>query len=65
MSLANVPGKLSRAEMKHIMAGESTVDNPGDGECVKKEGRCTSHSDCCDKLVCMNTDGESGKMRCH
>jgi hypothetical protein len=34
MSLANVPGKLSRAEMKHIMAGTSTVDHPVENDCT-------------------------------
>jgi hypothetical protein len=65
MTLANVQGKLSRAEMKKVMAGDASLDIPSDGECVKKDGRCVNHSDCCANLVCTNTDGENGKARCH
>ncbi len=58
MSLANMQGKLSRAEMKNVLAGDDPVK-----DCLKKTAQCSSHSACCSG-VCMNTDGESGKMRC-
>jgi len=37
MSLANIQGKLSRAEMKNIMAGSGT--------CALRQ--CNSDTDCC------------------
>ncbi len=44
MSLANIKGKLSRAEMKNIMAG-SELPN-----CVTYLGVCDSTRKCCTNL---------------
>ncbi len=46
MSLANIQGKLSRAEMKNIMAGS--------GDCQSRGSNCSSatHLNCCSGLVC-------------
>lgn len=43
MSLANIQGKLSRAEMKMIMAGSGA---PSCGE------MCAKNSDCSDNISC-------------
>jgi hypothetical protein len=43
MSLANVQGKLSRAEMKNIMAGD------GDGTCAKDGEDCPVFGECCNE----------------
>jgi hypothetical protein len=44
MSLAAIKGKLSRAEMKNIMAGSGS-----DGECVKKGESCPYFAKCCNE----------------
>ncbi|MCK9404588.1 MAG: hypothetical protein M0Q26_14445 [Chitinophagaceae bacterium] len=63
MSLANIKGKLSRAEMKNIMAGSGSTS-------------CTSDADCPNKMVicqytttdtsghCYANSGTSGTT-CH
>ncbi len=44
MTLANVQGKLSRAEMKIVMAGDATLDGEdGSGKCTHE---CRSDDDC-------------------
>lgn len=50
MSIANIQGKLSRAEMKNVMAG-SGVDN-----CQHQGQGCSSiyHVNCCTGLVCAS-----------
>ncbi len=50
MSLANIQGKLSRAEMKNIMAGREIID------CKNEWDACsTVNGDkCCEGLVCAN-----------
>lgn len=50
MSLANIQGKLSRAEMKNIMAGSSS--------CQTVNQRCSSliSLNCCTGLTCT-TEG--------
>ncbi len=50
MSLANIKGKLSRAEMKNIMAGS------GGGSCQAEGEACNSvvHVNCCTLLVCAS-----------
>ena len=50
MSLANIQGKLSRAEMKNIMAGDgfSTID-ANDFACKTSGKSCTKDSQCCSK----------------
>lgn len=50
MSLENIKGKLSRAEMKNIMAGS--------GDCQNKDQACSSilHVNCCSGLTCT-TEG--------
>ncbi len=46
MSLANIQGKLSRAEMKNIMAGS--------GNCRELNQSCSTllHLNCCTGLTC-------------
>lgn len=44
MSLANIEGKLSRAEMKNIMAGSGAI-------CKS----CSSDSDCDSRHVCRSS----------
>jgi len=48
MSLANIQGKLSRAEMKNIMAGS--------GGCQDLGQKCDSiyHVNCCTGYVCAS-----------
>lgn len=41
MSLANIQGKLSRAEMKNIMAGSG-----GDGVACTDNSQCTPYGNC-------------------
>lgn len=55
MSLANIKGKLSRAEMKNIMAGS------GDS------GSCTSNADCTSgqDILCNGTYITPGPGRCY
>jgi hypothetical protein len=50
MSLAKIQGKLSRAEMKNIMASTNSF------YCLKEWDACTtSNGDkCCENLVCAN-----------
>lgn len=50
MSLDNIQGKLSRAEMKNIMAGT--------GSCQEKNQRCSTALtlNCCSGLTCT-TEG--------
>jgi hypothetical protein len=57
MSLANIQGKLSRAEMKNIMAGtNSTIegDQTLGGNCGAKT--CITNADC--------TDPKHGNCKC-
>lgn len=50
MSLANIQGKLSRTEMKNIMAGT------GDAYCIAKDGTgCGPQHLCCWNLTCDTT----------
>lgn len=48
MSLANIQGKLSRAEMKNIMAGS--------GNCQGYDQACSTinHLNCCTDYTCAN-----------
>ena len=49
MSLANIQGKLSRAEMKNIMAGDGNEDQIGPGDDSSNSGWgtcCTPSGDC-------------------
>lgn len=50
MSLANIQGKLSRMEMKNIMAGSCTASSSGYKKCCKN-GSC---SDCLSGMTCEN-----------
>jgi hypothetical protein len=55
MSRAAIQGKLSRAEMKYIMAGTSTVDGiDGEDELKPICTACTSDSQCAIK-VCRSS----------
>ena len=49
MSLANIQGKLSRAEMKNIMAGSG-------GDCQTHGQSCATDRqlNCCNGLVCAD-----------
>ncbi len=49
MSLANIQGKLSRAEMKKIMAGSG-------GNCQAHNESCNSNLtlNCCSGLICAD-----------
>ena len=62
MSLANIQGKLTRAEMKNIMAGSG----PG-GESCNSSAFCRAGGDYC--YSCSNTNGFGvcyyDTMRCH
>ncbi|WP_416439445.1 hypothetical protein [Phnomibacter sp. MR] len=50
MSLANVQGKLSRAEMKNIMAGTVASEVEGDdGKCVEDGKDCPVFGKCCNE----------------
>jgi hypothetical protein len=57
MSLANMQGKLSRAEMKNIMAGVNTDDNDGTGTCTMSCGT-GSYSVSCSSAngICYSSD---------
>lgn len=47
MSLANLKGKMSRKEMKNIMAGSGNDSIPGVKiTCGRKEGYCWALSNC-------------------
>ncbi len=48
MSLANIQGKLSRAEMKNIMAGSGE-------SCGRTGDKCYNSDDCC--YHCVNDGG--------
>ncbi len=51
VSLTNIQGKLSRAEMKNIIAGRETIDCKTDWEaCSTVQG-----DKCCEGLVCANS----------
>ena len=51
MSLATVAGKLSRAEMKNVMAGSSFDDSVGDGTHECKD-TCAFNRDCPQDRYC-------------
>ena len=58
MSLATIQGKLSRSEMKNIMAGSG---GGGDG-CQSGRLSCKTTSDCADVnagLCCLQSDGNN------
>jgi len=48
MSLANIQGKLSRTEMKNIMAGSGGCSGPGC--CVLVGQQCSTSRPCCQNL---------------
>lgn len=57
MSLANMQGKLSRAEMKNIMAGS------GGGECLDEYSvDCSSTAVCCSGLSCVRNGTNTGTI---
>ena len=49
LSLATVAGKLSRAEMKNVMAGNDSSLEPGDGKCVEDGKDCPVFGKCCNE----------------
>lgn len=60
MSLSNIKGKLSRAEMKNILAGLDPEEDPCNDE-------CTTNSDCPTDRYCGGGTCPSGKVikRCN
>jgi hypothetical protein len=50
MSLASIQGKLSRAEMKSIMAGSGS-------DCKKNTTACTTDAECCSNSCYKTCDG--------
>lgn len=59
MTLANVQGKLSRAEMKNVMAGNESIP-----ECTDQ---CTTNADCPLDRYCGGGECAGGKQikRCN
>jgi hypothetical protein len=51
MTLATIQGKLSRAEMKNIMAGSGSLN------CITYLGICDSTRTCCSDLKCNTSTG--------
>ncbi len=49
MSLANIQGKLSRGEMKNILAGTGQEEFPG--ECVEDGKSCPLTGRCCHECL--------------
>ena len=55
MSLANIKGKLSRAEMKNIMAGS--------GGCLDQYSYdCSASAQCCSGLSCVRNGTNTGTI---
>ena len=63
MSLANIQGKLSRAEMKNIMAGSGSTPCTSDSDCAEKTITC-SGIDRTAKGYCYANPGTTSKT-CH
>ena len=61
MSLANIQGKLSRTEMKNIMAGS------GSGGGCKADGEfCDGAANqCCNKCGIITSGPDRGKEKCY
>jgi len=59
MSLVNIQGKLSRTEMKQIMAGSGTV-----GHCWKSGAKCDPNGLKCCTGGCMEEIIGNGKYLC-
>ena len=53
MSLANIQGKLSRAEMKNIMAGSGAA-------CLPVGDPCTGNVQCCSNVCSSSSGGTTG-----
>ncbi len=56
MSLANIQGKLSRAEMKNILAGDATLENGDTNAC---NVYCENNTSLC-KGACSSCEGGPG-----
>ena len=57
MSLANIKGKLSRAEMKNIMAGSGAAgcNSSCNNTCTQSDGRSgTCHANSAAKCFCVS-----------
>ena len=58
LSLAAIQDKLSRNEMKQIMAGLEEAPPPGGGlQCVERWGVCDATRLCCEGLTCTTSNG--------
>lgn len=62
MNLANIKGKLSRAEMKNIMAGSGGGGCRADGEYC--DGAAVPPQ-CCHKCGIITSGPDSGKEKCY
>ncbi len=60
ISLENVQGKLSRSEMKNIMAGDAPVGCKTSGVCKTQEECCEDQGYGC--YGCSDTGYECGKF---
>lgn len=59
MSLANIQGKLSRAEMKNIMAGSGAA-----GGCCASDSNCGGNAPYCNKGQSCNCGNGPGPGCC-
>jgi len=60
--------ELSKEQMKKVIGGVQTVEIVEDGDtppCKKASENCSASSECCGLMSCYNSDGESGKTKCH
>ena len=61
MSLDNIQNKISRAEMKNIMAGSGVFGTPGCGESCASNSDCSLNSSC---PSCLAGKGPTGGCGC-
>jgi hypothetical protein len=59
MNLANMKGKLNRAEMKNIMAG--SYGSPSCGELCSSDSHCSTNQSC---SKCLSGLGPNGGCGC-
>jgi len=61
LNFGNIKNKLSRAEMKNIMAGSGFQYPPGGGQCTNMGASCVSYATC---GGCPCLPSTSGGMEC-